>query len=121
MFLKVYYNVKKPVSQALHILGGEAKAYKGILLPTVATCLKKLQEISTININDVQLCLYLLHALTSDIKTRFQQCFDNFDLFKLCTASTLQTFWLPSLEENEFGFDIEVAKKRIIMKVVFVG
>ena len=42
---------------------------------------------------------------------------------KLCTASTVyfKQFWLAWFEENEFGFDIEVAKKIIIKKVVFVG
>ena len=63
----------------------ETIAYMDILLPTVAMCLKKLQELNAINIGHVQLSPPLIRALTSGIKTRFQQCFDNLD-FPLSSA-----------------------------------
>ena len=55
----------------------------------------------------------------SGIKTRFQQCFDNMELpYSFALHQHFKLFWLTWLEENEFGFDLVVAKKEIKTKVV---
>ena len=77
----------------------------GVLLPAKAMCLKKLQQLNAINISHVQLRLPYIHALTSGIKTRFEQ---SFDYVNLPLSSALRPhfllFWLTWLKENHFGF-----------------
>ena len=65
-----------------------------------------------VSIGDDQLCLPPVRALTSGIKTRLQRCFDNLNLpLSPALHGHLKQFWLARLEENEFDFNIEVAKK----------
>ena len=42
MFFKQYYQAMQPICVALDILQGEKNAYMGVLLPTIAMCLKRL-------------------------------------------------------------------------------
>ena len=58
MFLKEYYDVMKPVSQALNLLQRKAKAFIDLLLPTVAVCLKKLQKLNEIIIGHILIMPY---------------------------------------------------------------
>ena len=47
--------------------------------------------------------------------TRFQPCFNSLDA---ALHSFFKLLWLTWLEENEFGFHLEIAKKRIITKSI---
>ena len=69
LFLKEFHKTMHPVSQALDILQSEEKAYLGMLLPTIAMCLKRLRDMK--ESKNIKICLPLLNALVQGIEIRF--------------------------------------------------
>ena len=70
-FLKEYHVVKRPVSLALDQLQSEEKAFMGILLPTLAMAIKKLQDV--LANNEVAVCVPLVTVLIDSTKKRFHE------------------------------------------------
>ena len=115
-FFKDYVKTMKPVCQALDVLQ-EEKAYLGILLPTLTTCLAKLNVF--VNENEQMICRPLAVALADGRKTRFQESFSYMDFilasafhpnFKLCWLHLLA----PIIGEAE------ILRSRVLEKMVSV-
>lgn len=64
------------VAKALDIIQSEAKAYLGILLPTIVAAIFKLRELKS---KGLQYCDCLVDALLEGISKRFDRCFDDQD------------------------------------------
>lgn len=66
-FFEEYKEVMCPVAMSLDLLQGEAKAYMGQLLPTVASVLRNLQSKQK---DDLQYCEPLLNSLIQGFQNR---------------------------------------------------
>ncbi|PAA72082.1 hypothetical protein BOX15_Mlig031089g1 [Macrostomum lignano] len=73
-FLKEYHTVMTPVAKALDLLQGEKNVHLGVLLPTIASVLSKLDAMQTVPLN---YCTGLLTSLQGSIIRRFEAAFDN--------------------------------------------
>ena len=59
----------RPVSQASDILQCKEKVYLGMLLPTIAMCLKRLRDMK--ESKKIKICMPLLNAVVQGIEIRF--------------------------------------------------
>ena len=115
-FFKEYIETMKPVCQALDILQGENDAYTGILLPTITTCIKKLDLL--LKENKQIICLPLAAATKNGLLKRFENLINNLDYI---LASALHPHfklkWLHLLSPilNE---EVSSLQKRIFNKIV---
>ena len=105
----------KPVAQALDILQGEERAYFGVLLPTLAMCLKKLNHVQT----TINICKPLLAATENGIKKRFGESLNSMEN-QLASAfhPCFKLAWLPYLEYAGFEKEsIDTMKNQIKRKM----
>lgn len=96
-YLKEYVDVLKPVATALDILQGEQKCYLGIVIPTLLTLKRKLQE----KISNTQFFSEIIDTTVKAVDSRFKQLFDSVDA-KLATMTVPQfrLWWLPESERE---------------------
>lgn len=97
-YLKEYVDVLKPVATALDILQGEQKCYLGIVIPTLLTLKRKLQE----KISNTQFFSEIIDTTVKAVDSRFKQLFDSVDA-KLATMTVPQfrLWWLPESEREQ--------------------
>lgn len=72
-FLKEYAKVMAPIAKSLDKLQGEEDAYLGVLLPTIAITLRKLDDIK----EGLRFCGELVDAIQAAIKRRFDRMFND--------------------------------------------
>jgi len=116
-FFKQYHLALQPICVALDVLQSERNAYMGILLPTIAMCLKKLMCVQE---NDsLRLSKPILDAVIAGIKKRFLANFKDFDLllasafhpqFKLC--------WFKWLDEIDIIQRVPDLREKVETKMV---
>ena len=117
MFFKQYYQAMQPICVALDILQGEKNAYMGVLLPTIAMCLKRLFFVQG---NDsLRLSKPLLDAVTAGVKQRFLAKFEDLDLL-LASAfhPQFKLHWIKWLCDVGIVEQIENLQKRIKVKMI---
>ena len=119
MFFKQYYQAMQPICVALDILQGEKNAYMGVLLPTIAMCLKRLFFVQG---NDsLRLSKPLLDAVTAGVKQRFLAKFEDLDLL-LASAfhPQFKLHWIKWLCDIGIVEQIENLQKRIKVKMILL-
>ncbi|MEL7308304.1 MAG: hypothetical protein AAGK05_10865 [Pseudomonadota bacterium] len=72
-FLKEYAKVMAPIAKSLDKLQGEEDAYLGVLLPTIAITLRKLDDIK----EGLRFCGELVDAIQAAIRRRFDRMFND--------------------------------------------
>lgn len=96
----IFLQVMSPVAKALDLIQGEAQAYLGTLLPTIATTVFKLQNLS----NQVHhRCIPLIDALLSGIKKRFERFMEDEEC-QLAAAfhPKFRLLWLQKYDSSKF-------------------
>lgn len=96
-YLREYADVFKPVAFALDILQGEQKCFLGIVIPTLLTLKRKLQEKAA----NTQFFSEVIGGTVEVIDSRFKQVFNSTDA-KLATTTMPQfrLWWLPEGERE---------------------
>lgn len=96
-YLKDYVDVFKPVAFALDLLQGEQKCFLGIVIPTLLTLKRKLQEKAA----NMQLFSKAIDSTIKAIDSRFKEVFNSTDA-KLATTTMPQfrLWWLPEGERE---------------------
>ncbi|KAJ8406814.1 hypothetical protein AAFF_G00297300 [Aldrovandia affinis] len=74
-YISEYVMVLAPLAKALDLLQSDKMAYYGVLLPTVATLIEKLQKIK--RESKLQCCTPLVDALIGGVKQRFGYVFES--------------------------------------------
>ncbi|XP_073809273.1 uncharacterized protein isoform X2 [Danio rerio] len=109
-YLTEYTDVFKPVAFALDLLQGEEKCFLGIVIPTLLTLKRKLEEKAA----NTRLFSKAIEETVKAIDTRFKQVFESSDA-RLATVTTPQfrLWWLPEEER-------EVLRAQLITEVLQV-
>ncbi|XP_052455230.1 zinc finger BED domain-containing protein 4-like isoform X2 [Carassius gibelio] len=96
-YLTEYTDVFKPVAFALDLLHGEEKCFLGIVIPTLLTLKRKLEEKAA----NTRLFSKVIDSTVKAIDSRFKQVFDSSDA-RLATATMPQfrLWWLPEDERE---------------------
>ncbi|KTG00752.1 hypothetical protein cypCar_00030560 [Cyprinus carpio] len=96
-YLTEYNDVFKPVAFALDLLHGEEKCFLGIVIPTLLTLKRKLEEKAA----NTRLFSKVIDSTVKAIDSRFKQVFDSSDA-RLATATMPQfrLWWLPEDERE---------------------
>lgn len=96
-YLKEYADVFKPVAFALDLLQGEQKCFLGIVIPTLLTLKRKLQEKAA----STQFFAEVIDSTVKAIDSRFKQVFHSVDA-RLATTTMPQfrLWWLPEAERE---------------------
>ncbi|XP_056606530.1 zinc finger BED domain-containing protein 4 [Triplophysa dalaica] len=106
-YLREYADVFKPVAFALDLLQGEQKCFLGIVIPTLLTLKRKLQE----KAGNTQFFSEVIDGTVEAIDSRFKQVFNSTDA-KLATTTMPQfrLWWLPEGER-------ESVRERLVAEV----
>ncbi|XP_039511670.1 zinc finger BED domain-containing protein 4 isoform X2 [Pimephales promelas] len=109
-YLTEYTDVFKPVAFALDLLQGEEKCFLGIVIPTLLTLKRKLEEKAA----NTRLFSQVIEDTVKAIDSGFKQVFDSSDA-RLATATMPQfrLWWLPEEER-------EALRAQLITEVVQV-
>ncbi|KAI2663399.1 Zinc finger BED domain-containing protein 4 [Labeo rohita] len=96
-YLTEYTDVFKPVAFALDLLHGEEKCFLGIVIPTLLTLKRKLEEKAA----NTRLFSRVIESTVKAIDSRFKQVFESSDA-RLATATMPQfrLWWLPEDERE---------------------
>ncbi|XP_026117831.1 zinc finger BED domain-containing protein 1 isoform X1 [Carassius auratus] len=96
-YLTEYTDVFKPVAFALDLLHGEEKCFLGIVIPTLLTLKRKLEEKAA----NTRLFSKVIDSTVKAIDSRFKQVFESSDA-RLATATMPQfrLWWLPEDERE---------------------
>ncbi|XP_016129110.1 zinc finger BED domain-containing protein 1 isoform X1 [Sinocyclocheilus grahami] len=96
-YLTEYTDVFKPVAFALELLHGEEKCFLGIVIPTLLTLKRKLEEKAA----NTRLFSKVIDSTVKAIDSRFKQVFESSDA-RLATATMPQfrLWWLPEDERE---------------------